>query len=522
MPRNDAIGRANKAERIRIDAAIAERHPVEHRSTNGDEALYAGKWGNYSKGLRHDARGDVLLGSYNSLIAALDSQLPADFENIELGGNVPLVDPQCGLAYELQGADCQALSMPAAPALASAERAGEAVEDYWMALLRDVPFTQYSAHPLVAAAIADLNKLSDFRGPKQAGKISPETLFRGFTPGDLIGPYVSQFLLLPFTYGAIQVDQKFQTYLPLSGGGEDYLIDFASWLKVQNGDSPAKDQYTLRNAPFGPNKTGPALYMHNGRGLAAYVHIDVLFEAYLNGCLVALDLKAPFNPGNPYNNTTKQMGFGTFGTPYAKTLVSSIASPALKAIWYEKWFVHRALRPEAYGGLVHKTLVPTADPVHFDYPLHPDVLNSDAVQRTFAANGTYLLPEAFPEGCPWHPSYGQGHGTVAGACATMLKAIFDENFVIPHPMVASDDGTQLVPYTGADKDRLTLGGEANKLAANIAIGRNHAGVHWRSDYRESLYLGEDVAIRVLQDQEALYNECASWSFTRFDGTKIEI
>ena len=85
----------------------------------------------------------------------------------------------------------------------------------------------------------------------------------------------------------------------------------------------------------------------------------------------------------------------------------------------------------------------------------------------------------------------------------MLKAIFDENWVIPNPMVSKDDGTGLVAYTGTDKDRIALGGEANKLAANIAIGRNHAGVHWRSDYRESLYLGEEIAIRVLQDQKAV-------------------
>ena len=87
-------------------------------------------------------------------------------------------------------------------------------------------------------------------------------------------------------------------------------------------------------------------------------------------------------------------------------------------------------------------------------------------------------------------------------------------------MMASDDGVGLVDYTGTDK--LTLGGEANKLAANIAIGRNHAGVHWRSDYEKSVILGEEIAIHVLRDQKATYNEHASWTFTRFDGTKITI
>ena len=508
-----------KRRKSRIEAAKAEKHVVHHHNNN-DETRYRGEyWGNYSKGLKHDARGDVDPTSYETMLHALYTGVPADFEAITLGGDVPLVDPQAGLAYELEGRDPQAFVLAPAPELASARRAGEAVEDYWMALLRDVPFSQYNSDPLALAAIAELNALSDFRGPRQGGQVTGKTLFRGFTAGDLAGPYMSQFLLLPFDYGAIPIDQRFQTFLPIGGGGVDYMTDFASWLAVQNGQ--ATDPTALRSLPFGANLFDPQRrYLRDGRGLAAYVHVDVLFEAYFNGCLVALDLGARFNPGNPYNGTVKQQGFGTFGTPYAKTQVAAIAAPALKAIWFQKWFVHRVLRPEAYGGLVHKTLLAAGDPLHFDYPLHADVLNSDAVGRVQANYGSRLLPQAFPEGSPWHPSYGQGHGTVAGACATMLKAIFDEDYVFSQPMMPSDDGLSLQPYTGSDT--LTLGGEANKLAANIALGRNHAGVHWRSDYTRSVILGEEVAIRVLRDQRATFNENASWSFTRFDGNKITI
>ena len=512
------FARALKAVEIRIAAAIAERRVVTH-DDNGDEALYPGRWGNFSKGLEHDAKGDVIPASYDSMLHALKTGKPADFEAIKLGGDVPLVDPQSGLAYTLQGGDPHAFQLEPAPTLASAWRAGEAVEDYWMALLRDVPFSQYETNSLALAAISDLNNLSDFRGPKQGGKVTGKTLFRGFTPGDLLGPYISQFLLLPFDFGAIHIDQMFQTFLPLGDGGIDYMTDFPSWLAVQNG--MATDPSSLRALPFGKNKFDPQRrYMRDGRGIAAYVHVDVLFEAYFNACLVAIDLGAPFNIGNPYNSTKKQQGFGTFGTPYAKTIISAIADPALKAIWFQKWFVHRVLRPEAYGGLVHKTLLPASDPLHMTYPLHEDVLQSDAVKQIQAKYGTALLPQAFPEGSPWHPSYGQGHGTVAGACATMLKAVFDEEYVFAAPMMPSEDGLSLVPYTGGDK--LTLRGEANKLAANIALGRNHAGVHWRSDYEKSLTLGEEIAISVLKDQKATYNEDASWTFTRFDCTKITI
>jgi hypothetical protein len=79
-----------------------------------------------------------------------------------------------------------------------------------------------------------------------------------------------------------------------------------------------------------------------------------------------------------------------------------------------------------------------------------------------------------------------------------------------------------VPYTGPGAGSLTVGGELNKLAANIALGRNAGGVHWRSDYTESLRLGEEIAIGLLREQKLTYNEHHSFSFTRFDGTAITI
>src|SRR5207237_2117394 len=117
-------------------------------------------------------------------------------------------------------------------------------------------------------------------------------------------------------------------------------------------------------------------------------------------------------------------------------------------------------------GLVHNRLANK-----IAYPLHSDLLNSNAVAAVFKKNGSYLLPQAFPEGSPLHPSYGAGHATVAGASATILKAVFDESYVIPQPVVPSADGLTLAPYTGPDADRLTVGGELNKLAANVAMGR---------------------------------------------------
>ena len=334
------------------------------------------------------------------------------------------------------------------------------------------------------------------------------TVFRGNTPGDLTGPWLSQFLTLDFNFGANFVSQKLKTL----STGLDYLTKYQDWLDVQNG-----------KMIFPPDMyDSTPRYIRNMRDIGEYVHVDALYEAYLNACLILLGMRAPVDAGNPYQSpntaSTNQMGFGTFGGPHILSLVTEVATRALKVVWYQKWQVHRRLRPEAYGGLIHfkKTAQKPS------YPIPSQVLNSQAVMQTQAKFGTYLLPMAFPEGSPTHPSYGAGHATVAGACVTVLKAFFDENAPMPNPVVPTPDGLTLLPYMGADAGSLTVGGELNKVAANIAIGRNMAGVHWRSDYYQSLRLGERVAICILYNQRKDYHEDYSFTFTSFDGETVTI
>jgi hypothetical protein len=287
----------------------------------------------------------------------------------------------------------------------------------------------------------------------------------------------------------------------------DYLTNFASWLAVQNGQGP-----------FPANGISGTSYMKNGRDLGAFTHSDIAFQAYLFAAQWLLTHGAPFNPGNPYLTIKNQAGGFTFGSQYILDLLGEVSNRALKACFYQKWFVHRALRPIAYGGLVHNTITRAAN-----YPLPREVLNSQAVDQVFSKYGTYLLPAAFPEGNPQHPSYPEAHGAIAGACVTALKAFFNETFVLPTSVVASDDGQSLVPYTGADAGQITVGGELNKLADNVALGRDMAGVHWRSDAEQALLLGEAVAISILRDQRPTYNEpFDGFAFTKFDGKTITV
>ena len=504
--------RANDCAKLRRDAAMAglQATPANlQHPNNQDEDLYPNKLGNYSKGLPHNNDGTVVLSAYNALLQAINSRRPADFDTIPLGGTRGLTNPQSGLAFDMQGPDAHALVQPPAPPFASRAQAAEISENYWMALLRDVPYSQYSGNACANAAAADLTLYgADFKGPKTGGTVTTATLFRGLTPGDLAGPYLSQFFCQDCNFGANKIEQKIQTTVP----GVNYMTDFNTWLAVQRGIAQPPDA-------FDPVPR----YMRNGRDIGQWVHIDVLFQAYFQAFLVLAAAGAPFDDGNPYNNNPSQIGFGTFGGPHIATLLCEVSTRALKAVWFQKWFVHRRLRPEVMAERVHRTLFAAAG-----YPVHSEILNSfnDSIRlKGFMPAGNALLPMAFPEGSPTHPAYGAGHATVAGACVTILKAWFKESTRLVDigldPVQPADDGLSLLPYTGSDAADLTVGGELNKIAANVALGRNTAGVHWRSDATESLRLGEAIAIGILKDQRACYNEIFNgFSLTRFDGTTV--
>ncbi len=495
--------RAQEAFNLRRDLALYHRdQPNISLATNGDDERYSSKFASYSKGLPHNNFGEVDLNAYAAMIQAIESGRPADFEAIPLGGKVKLANPQGGLCFDMLGSDSHQVEIAVPPAFASAEAAGEIGELYWQALTRDVLFSAFAIDPTVNQAIADLNRFSDFRGPKQGNRVTAGSLFRGDTPGDLNGPYVSQFLFLPIPYGATSVPQQYK--VPIAGN--DFVTTYTDWLANQRG-TPATATNTIDPTPR---------YIRCPRDLTQFVHVDFSFMAYLNACLILQGMGAgAISPANPYNSSQNQSGFTTFGPPEALELVTLACNVSLRAAWSQKFMVHRRLRPEVFAGRIHNNL--TAGTA---YPIHSDILNSQALAAVSSANHSYLLPQAYPEASPTHPSYPAGHAVLSGACATMLKAFFNESFVIPKPVVASDDGLSLIPYTGSS---LTVGDELNKLAANIAISRNAAGVHYRSDGIEGIKFGEAVAIAMLHDIAATVNEnFQGFSFTKFDGTKITI
>lgn len=481
---------------------------------NNDERRYRNErfYASFSKTLPSNQYGEVEPSAFRRLRRAMRTGRQSHFDAIPLDptATLRLADPQGAFRFEISGLDSHATRIAPSHQFRSAELAAEQGEVYWQALTRDVPFIDYNNDSIVSAAVSDLNAFSATPGPvNSSGNLTSETVFRGETPGDLVGPYISQFLLRPFNWGPVPVTQRYAK--PVAGS--DFMVDVPNWLNVQRGAVAET---------VGATETK---YIYNNRALAEAVHNDALYQYYLHAALIILggvpgtdaNGASKFDLGNPYFNGSidNQGAFTSLGGPNIIDLVSKAGNTALSGAWFQKWRVHRFLRPEALGGRIHfhKT-------GQRNYELHSDILDSDAIQRTFAANGNYLLPMAFVEGSPTHPSYVAGHATVAGACVTVLKAFFNEDYVLSDNKQADATGDNLVAY-GSD---LTIGGELNKLANNVSIGRDAAGVHYRQDGIQGLVAGEQQGIALLAETTKTYNEAnfAGFTLTKFDGTTVTI
>lgn len=560
------VARADTARQRRVTAADCQRaQPIPLHPCNGDEQRYASRnyIGSYTKGLPHlyDQYGEVDSVAYCTLLRALASGRPEDFEVIPLGcvpcggdagvegksgqsdvsggvsdeasrGAVPvpgpvarqrrLESPQAGYNFDTEGIDYhQAVnrpnSQPSDPPVAfpsaftfdSPEEAVEIIENYWQALTRDVPFREYEDSELVNTAASDINQFGLlYKGPRESGQVTPRVYSRGILPGDTIGPFLSQYLLLDIPYGAQMIDPRIQTVLPI-----DFMTNFDEWFFIQNGCTP-------RGRATPDNK----VFIRNGRDLGQYVRMDAIYQAYLNAALILLTpramggLEAPMDPNNPYINSCTQLNFVELGISQLLTLIGEVSVRAHKAVWYQKWQVHRRLRPEEFGARVHFWASGLRG-----YPVNDIILRSKSLDLTRGKFGSLFLPQAYQEGSPLHPAYGAGHATLAGACVTILKAWFNEQVRIidlTTPVEATSDGSARTPYGGGDAEWMTVGSELNKLASNISIGRDIAGVHWRSDYTESVYLGEQIAINLLRDYGFTYNERFSgFNLTNFYGNQ---
>ncbi len=231
--------RAQRAFEIRCDSARAagrEKNPVS--TTNGDEERYPDKRANFAKTLPHNELGEVEPQAYSDWLSILASGDPGQFERLprDPGAVAKLNDPQATYAFDLVGIDSHATRLPPPPNFASAKMAADMAELYWQALTIDVPFRNYETDALIKAAVTDLNAFSHPPGATPPGKITTGTLFRAETAGDLVGPYISQFLWLDVPYGIKTFDQRYR----FPSRNQQFLTQFDEWLACQRGAETAR------------------------------------------------------------------------------------------------------------------------------------------------------------------------------------------------------------------------------------------------------------------------------------------
>ncbi|MEM7195652.1 MAG: vanadium-dependent haloperoxidase [Pseudomonadota bacterium] len=594
-----AENRKSKSYEVRVQAAeLAKSRTHPRHESNGDEQRYSGAHYamSFSKGLEHDkttglpknpqhfeafrqAIDDGHIDAFNNRVPV--PRTPTASYSVPKGkklGRRFWEAPTAGVAYDLEGPDCQAVTMAPAPALCSDELAFEMAEVYELAHVRDVPFSYWSGatttNTRLKGSIDRLNSYSyaknNFpvrpRTTNESGDLDSQTVFRGSSPGVEKGPYLSQFLLIgndltgfdgkstvdkgQIGYGALQISQK----VPEAKPEVDYMTRWNDWLTVQEGfdvNDIAKDG--------GQEFTKKLRFITTPRDLATYVHFDALYEAYLNACLILLGMKTPFDPGfatlagmrRSFPHSTWSAGhepsaggFALYGGPHILTLVTEVATRALKAARYQKFNVHNRARPEVLAARLHKEPVLNKNYGNQFCSCITDMCREIGdtlvvIEKQNGGRTNRLLPMAFREGSPMHPSYAAGHATVAGACVTILKAFFDTGTVFVKPkkdspaFIHPEKSAQGIAYTPNKKGTaldesscecpLTLEGELNKLAANISIGRNMAGVHYFSDYYDSLRMGEEIAIGLLEEQALCYpTDPFVLSLPTFDGNTVRI
>jgi hypothetical protein len=449
----------------------------------------------FSKALPHDTQGYVDKEQMKLLLKAIGHGDRKYMDQVVLGNpnGMKLVNLLAYASTELFGLNVASFKLRGSPEFKSAEFAADEAEVYEMALCRDVNFRDFTTSPLIADAVGSLNMFSDFKGPKP---VTSENLFRGISAGDVIGPYVSQFLYLPFKYGLCDMVQTY--HFPQANA--DYLKTPEDYLKCQNGTVPTPA------LPFDPVKR----YINTPRELAEYVHNDPMCQEYFNAQMILNGLKAPWNPGHPYRSEIKNDApFVTMGAPDIHDLLHRASRTALHACWLNK-VKHLRIRPEVYAYEVNRAKNGE------NYGVNDEILNSSTLARVFTKFGNYLLPTSYPEGSPAHPAFPSGHASIAGAAVTILKAFYDGSFVFPQAYIANGNVLEPIP------DKLTLNNELDKLASNCAYGRNIAGIHYRSDAEEGIKLGEAVAIELLEEHVFRYQDKVALEITKRDGSKVVI
>jgi hypothetical protein len=324
--------------------------------------------GSFHKTLPHNPFGEVIEDAFNLLVEATRDDSNPPFGEVPAGdfeppatGTAPLTNPRAGLANDRLTQKPSRYRMPPAPQVLSDTTAAEMIELYWMALLRDVSFDDFSANPNVQAASTEVTQrfgqvVRDVGNPNflqtgidvpgQGGTLPPITsqnVFRLGLPGEDVGPLVSQFFLRRINFGTQTIDQKQLPYRK----GRNYLTQFREWLVAQDsGNGQDGRFYNRANEASADYYETTTRYISTMRDLARFVHKDALHQAYFNAALLMLSGGARWTPGNPYTENhpdslaPREAGFGAgvggrHARPQSRVAHEVASSPAAasRSLW---------------------------------------------------------------------------------------------------------------------------------------------------------------------------------------------
>ncbi|MGB5914034.1 MAG: hypothetical protein WBG63_04165 [Phormidesmis sp.] len=200
---NSSSRKQQALERRMAAAKLAYDRPHAQQQANGEELKYRfdepdsdrgakpSHLASYTKGLPHHEKDGLICdpADYQKFVRGIDSGDVRDFRDTPLGPKGTISDTPyntpiewksqytqrsraqvrgwesagAGIVFDLEGPDAQSLAMPPAPTLQSEEFVAEVAEVYEMALLRDVPFTEFETSAAVSSAVERLNNLDWFQ-----------------------------------------------------------------------------------------------------------------------------------------------------------------------------------------------------------------------------------------------------------------------------------------------------------------------------------------------------------------------
>ena len=481
-------------------------YPANNVKAPASDTIY----GTFTKTMPHDASGRITPAQLADLQKASTVGSIACWNAVAKGGSARFHDPFAAYLPTFCGADAMALISYDTPDLSrkpvpqgSTYQADLMNEVYAMSLCRDIPLSFFYEKASQPQSVLDplLTDMAAFSNPAYfptngvSHVMTRKEMFRSRSPGDLQGPYLSQFLLLDIPTYETGIKQQFKFPPLYSGAASDYMKTLATYLPVANGTG------TEVKTPFESTPRYPV----TARDLAQIIHNDFCYEPYFHAAKIIAGIPGAFAlPQSPYTSNTRSQGFVDLAPPDIMTVLAEGCHMALQGAWKHKWW-NMKIRPEELAKEVELYRLNHQNPGG----LHTSLINGPIVSKVVAAHGNALLWQCYVEGCPPHPSWPAGHATVAGCCGTLLKAYINPNTRMPAMYVPHETGRYLVPINVSDygeSQNPKVLDEVDKLISNATFGRDWAGVHYRSDCEFGVYLGEQLALQYLKDKVQSYKQ----------------